>query len=78
MFAISEFAFMSGLFFSGQDKVTVFLFFFLRSIVMRKLFALLYLSMYICDGMGRHEVPVSKLRIETNFQRMILTIMSIN
>ena len=40
--------------------------------------ALLYLSIYVCDGMGRHEIPVSKPRIETNFQRMILTIMSIN
>ena len=39
---------MSGLFFSGQDKVTGFLFFFLRSIVMRKLFALLYVCMYVC------------------------------
>ena len=70
---------MSGLFFSGQDKVTVFLSFFLRSIVMRKLHKLysIYLCMYVCDGMGRHEIPVSKLRIETNFQRMILTIMSI-
>ena len=40
---------MSGLFFSGQDKVTGFPFFFLWSIVMRKLHKLysIYLYMYV-------------------------------